>query len=186
MTFVEKLTESPVIAAVRDARQIPGAAGSPAYAVFLLQGQLYTLADHVHALTKANKTVFVHIDLIDGLKSDGAGLEYLKKTTGAHGIISTRAQIIKQARNLGMYTILRTFALDSRSLRAAHKSAQESAPHAVEVLPGCSSTVIRRIREYVDAPLIAGGLIHTKKDIMDVLSAGAIAVSVSDEALWEA
>ena len=55
----------------------------------------------------------VHVDLISGLSPKEVSVEYLKEHTEADGIISTKPSLIKKAKELGMYTILRYFLLDS-------------------------------------------------------------------------
>ena len=53
-------------------------------------------------------------------------------------------------------------------------------------MPGIMPKILKEIRGYTDIPLIAGGLISDKKDIMAALSAGADAISTTNEALWMA
>ena len=44
--------------------------------------------------------------------------------------------------------------------------------------------VLKEIRGYTDIPIIAGGLISDKKDIMAAFAAGADAISTTKEDLW--
>jgi len=44
--------------------------------------------------------------------------------------------------------------------------------------------VVKRLGEEVRLPLVVGGLVADKEDVMAALSAGALAVSTTDEALW--
>lgn len=46
--------------------------------------------------------------------------------------------------------------------------------------------VLRRICASISTPVIAGGLLSQKKDVLAALDAGAVAVSTTDEALWRA
>ena len=55
----------------------------------------------------------VHIDLINGLSSKEITVDFIKKYTNADGIISTKPTLIKRARELSLYTILRLFVIDS-------------------------------------------------------------------------
>jgi len=43
---------------------------------------------------------------------------------------------------------------------------------------------VRQLCEALDKPVIAGGMITEKSEIIAALDAGALAVSVSDERLW--
>ena len=55
----------------------------------------------------------------------------------------------------------------------------------MEILPGIIPTIIREITEKTDIPLIAGGLIRSKQDVIQALQAGAIAVSTSCQEVWK-
>ena len=60
------------------------------------------------------------------------------------------------------------------------------APYGVvEILPGIMPKVISRIAAATRIPLICGGLIMDKGDIMEALSAGALAVSSTSESVWQ-
>lgn len=178
------LEESPIIAAVRDIKNIEAAIQSNVSVIFMLCGSILNIADYIEKIRDKGKNVFVHIDLIEGLGKDSAGVQFIKKS-GAHGIITTRPSLVKDARNCGIYAIQRLFMLDSRSLETGIKNIIEDKPDAVEIMPGIASKVIRNIHVRVDIPVIAGGLILEKDDIIDALSRGAMAVSTSDISLWE-
>jgi len=45
--------------------------------------------------------------------------------------------------------------------------------------------VIREITEKTTIPLIAGGLIRSKQDVIQALQAGVIAVSTTCRAVWQ-
>ena len=61
---------------------------------------------------------------------------------------------------------------------------QESAD-LVEVLPGLMPKIIRRLCQSTGKPIIAGGLISDKEDVTGALSAGAVAVSSTNPAVWD-
>ena len=44
--------------------------------------------------------------------------------------------------------------------------------------------VLRRLSRELPVPLIAGGLLSDKADVLASLGAGALCVSASDESLW--
>ena len=103
----------------------------------------------------------------------------------ADGIISTRPSFIRRGRELGLFTILRIFVFDSLSLENVRPAAAAAQPDMVEILPGIMPKVISRIAAATRIPLICGGLIMDKNDIMEALSAGALAVSSTKApALW--
>jgi glycerol uptake operon antiterminator len=51
-------------------------------------------------------------------------------------------------------------------------------------MPGIASKIINIIQNKVKAPIIAGGLINNKKDVIEALSSGAVAISTSSSELW--
>ena len=55
---------------------------------------------------------------------------------------------------------------------------------AVEILPGVMPKVIRKIAATTDKPIIAGGLISDKEDVINALAAGAVSVSSTQRAIW--
>jgi glycerol uptake operon antiterminator len=54
----------------------------------------------------------------------------------------------------------------------------------VELMPGVIPDVIRRFSEAVNIPVIAGGLVTERRQVIDALSAGAIGVSTGSAPLW--
>ena len=58
-------------------------------------------------------------------------------------------------------------------------------PDFIEILPGVMPKIIARICRETQIPVIAGGLISDKEDILAALSAGARAISTTNPAVWE-
>lgn len=57
-------------------------------------------------------------------------------------------------------------------------------PDAVEILPGLMPKIIKKLCSTVNVPIIAGGLISDKEDVMNALTAGAVAISVTNQRVW--
>jgi glycerol uptake operon antiterminator len=55
----------------------------------------------------------------------------------------------------------------------------------VEIMPGIIPQVIRDFTKNVTTPVIAGGMIATKEDVMAALRAGAICASTGKSPLWD-
>ena len=104
---------------------------------------------------------------------------------GADGIISTRPHLIRRGRELGMLTVLRVFAIDSKAVGNLQKETEMVTPDVIEILPGTLPKVIERLSKKLPIPLIAGGLMTDKGDILSALQAGALCVSTSEQSLWE-
>jgi len=64
------------------------------------------------------------------------------------------------------------------------KIAQTVKPDLIEVMPGVMPGVIGRITRQVSIPVIAGGLIDSKQDIIEILKSGALGASTGKAELW--
>lgn len=184
MNIREKLIENPIIAAVRNEKNLENAILSKALIVFVLYGNIMSIESICNRLKAADKIVFVHLDLIEGLKADISGIEFIKEHAVPNGIITTKGANIRHANQLGLYTIQRIFIIDSQSLKTGIKNIQDTCPNAVEVMPGIASKIIHNLEKEISIPIIAGGLITEKSDVFDSLSAGALAISTTAEQLW--
>ena len=67
MEMLETLRNSPIIAAVKDREGMRKALTCDSEVFFILFGTVCDIGDIVREVKEANKLVFVHIDLIDGL-----------------------------------------------------------------------------------------------------------------------
>ena len=182
--LIQELTIRPVIAAVRDEADALQAAESPVAAVFLLSGSILTLPEITGILHRADKLVFMHMDLCDGLGRDAAAVQWCARNLSLDGMISTRWQLLKAAGEMGLLTIQRMFLMDSASLGNGMKLMKGNPPDLVELLPGLVPKAIRQVRERLDIPVIAGGMVTEADEVEHALSAGALAVSTSDKILW--
>ena len=70
------------------------------------------------------------------------------------------------------------------ALETGIRSIRTIRPDAVEILPGVIPKIIKEIVEETNIPIIAGGLIRDKEDVINGLNAGAIAISTSREEVW--
>ena len=69
-------------------------------------------------------------------------------------------------------------------METAIESIRACDPSMVELMPGVVPKVIRRFCEEIRQPVIAGGLIETREEAIQALSAGAAAISTAKPALW--
>ena len=168
MNMMELLETSPVIAAVKSEDGLKAALESDCQVIFLLFGSICDVDQLVDRIKKKDKTAVVHVDFIAGLNTKEVAVEFIRKNTHADGIISTKAPLVKHARELGLLSIQRTFVVDSIALS----------------MPGVMPKILKVIREYTNMPLIAGGLLSDKKDVMAAFAAGADAVSTTRQELW--
>ena len=176
---------NPVIAAVKDMEGLDACCKRDEIkVVFILFGDICNISAIVKQIKESDKVAMVHIDLITGLSSKEVAVDFIRNNTSADGIISTKPALIKRARELSLYTTLRVFVLDSMAFENIEKQMSVARPDIIEILPGLMPKVIRRVCRLVKVPVIAGGLISDKEDVMAALSAGAISVSTTNPKVW--
>ena len=183
--LLELLADGPVIASVKDEKGLELALKSDVAVIFLLFGDVLTIGDMARRAHRAGKVVFAHLDLIEGLAPREISVEYLARNTEVDGIISTRGQLTRRAKELGLVAVQRFFLLDSMAIRNIEKHLAPEYSDLIEVLPGLMPKIIRRVCRTADKPVIAGGLITDKEDVTGALSAGAVAVSTTNPGVWE-
>lgn len=184
-SIIECLEDNPIIAALPHIELLQQVLHSNVKVVFLLSGSILTLQDIVDELRRKGKKVFVHVDLIDGLGKDLAAVDYLRYRIQADGILSTKNNLLKYGKEIGLVAVQRLFLVDSRSFESGIKMVQSYDPDFVEVMPGIVPKAIADLKHKIPQPVIAGGMITSKQDIIQALGAGAVAVSTSKAELWE-
>ncbi|MDO5411280.1 MAG: glycerol-3-phosphate responsive antiterminator [Lachnospiraceae bacterium] len=184
--FYDMVEANPVIAAVKNKEGLEACCKlEDIKVIFILYGSICNIGEIVKKIKEADKVAMVHIDLISGLAGKEIGVNFIRQNTQADGIITTKPPLIKRAKELEMYTILRVFLLDSMAYQNIQKEIAMVSPDIIEVLPGLMPKVIRRITDSVKIPVIAGGLISEKEDVVAALGAGAISVSTTNPSVWE-
>ncbi|MGI6403765.1 MAG: glycerol-3-phosphate responsive antiterminator [Oscillospiraceae bacterium] len=178
------LNDIPVIAAVKEDASLQKALESESMIIFLLFGTASTIEGIVNRVKDAGKHAFVHIDLVEGLSSKDGAIDFIRQYTKADGIISTKASQIKYARKQGLATIQRVFAIDSKAIDNIGNQVALSDVDMIEVMPGIMPKVLKIIMEKTQVPVIAGGLIRDKEDVISALSAGVVAISTTKEDIW--
>ena len=182
--LIDEFICNPVIAAVRDDRQLEQAIASKAGTIFLLSGSINSMAQACSKIRLAGRICFVHADLIEGLRPDQQGMHFIAGHIQPTGIITTKPACVKWARALGLSTVQRIFMLDSTAVQDGLRNIQSCQPDLVEIMPGVSEKAIRLACEHFNRPLIAGGLISNPEEVRAALAAGALAVSTSEVSLW--
>ena len=178
------LEDCPVIAAVKDETGLKECLYSESQIIFLLFGDICSVGRYVEIAKSAGKMVFVHMDLINGLGNKEVAVDFIREHTGVDGIISTKPQLVKRAKELGRFGILRIFVIDSMAFGNIEKQCASLVPDAVEILLGLMPKIIKKLCSTVNVPIIAGGLISDKEDVMNALNAGAVAISVTNQRVW--
>ena len=89
--LMDAIQETPVIAAVKDDAGLCNAlTNENIRVVFVLYGDICNIASIVRRIHEAGRFAAVHVDLIAGLAGKEVAVDFIRNTTEADGIISTR------------------------------------------------------------------------------------------------
>jgi glycerol uptake operon antiterminator len=183
--FIENVRKNPIIASLKDYEDLDLLLHSNVRIVFFLKGTILDLQEPIRRVQETGKLVFVHFDLINGFSKDTTGLDFFIRMMKPDGIISTKSNLIKFAtREQKIYAIQRMFILDSLNLESGIKSLKVNKPDAVEILPGIIPRIAKSIAQQTSIPVITGGLIKEKEDIIKSLEAEACGISTSYVKFW--
>ncbi|MEW6623768.1 MAG: glycerol-3-phosphate responsive antiterminator [Bacillota bacterium] len=182
--FFNHIQDNPIIAAVNKLDKVETAIKSPCKIIFLLIGDIYNLKPIVEKVKAQGKFIYIHFDLIVGFSKDQVALKYMNDIIKPDGIITTKSNIVKKAKELDIFVIQRIFVLDSLSLESGLKTVNSIYPNAIEVLPGTIVKTLKNITGQTKIPVIASGLIKDKEDIIASIKAGVVGISSSKEEIW--
>ncbi|HLS09858.1 glycerol-3-phosphate responsive antiterminator [Lentibacillus sp.] len=184
MENIVDMINSQVISSVKQADDIDKAIDSNTNVTFLLTGDLSSSKVYIDRLKEAGKITFVHIDFIDGLSNTPSAIKYIAEQWQPQGIITTKSSLINYAKDKGLMTIQRIFLIDRNAVKRGIDIAHSCKPHAIEVLPGLMPNIIDELTKLTHLPIIAGGLVNSKQQILAGLKAGALAISAGSPELW--
>ncbi len=180
----ERIASCPVIAAVQSEEDLAAALTTECEVVFFLFGNILNISKLVQQVKANGKAALVHADLVEGLGTREIAVDALKALCEPDGIISTRPALVRRARHLGLVTVQRAFILDSLSITSLAGQLSVGKPDFIEILPGIMPRVITEVCQRYSTPVIAGGLIKYKEDVLAAIRAGAAAVSTTCHAVW--
>lgn len=173
-----------ILPALRDMRDLEKFVTGPFKIGVLLEVHVARLDVVFRLLAAHDKLVFVHLDLIQGLKADEYATEYICQTYRPYGVISTKASVILKAKQKQVKTVQRLFLIDSSSLDRSYRLIKRTQPDYIEVLPGLVPKYIQSVKAETGIPVFAGGLISSQEEVEAALEAGATVVTTSDQTLW--
>lgn len=106
--FYDAVEANPVIAAVKHDDGLQAAVEmEEIQVIFVLYGDICTIPEIVDRIKDSGKKALVHIDLIAGLSTKEISVEFIRRQTKADGIITTKPALVRRAKELGLFTVLR-------------------------------------------------------------------------------
>ncbi|AXC52209.1 glycerol uptake operon antiterminator GlpP [Bacillus subtilis] len=175
----------PILPAIRNMKQFDEFLSSSFSYGVILDIHLGQLKGVIKEAQKHGKNMMVHVDLIQGIKHDEYGAEFICQDIKPAGIISTRSNVIAKAKQKKIYAIQRLFLLDTSAMEKSMEFIGKHKPDFIEVLPGIVPSLIQEIKEKTGIPIFAGGFIRKEEDVEQALKAGAVAVTTSNTKLWK-
>ena len=183
--FYDAVGNNPIIAAVKNMEDIEvSCAIEEIQVIFILFGDVCSIDRIVKRVKDAGKVAMVHVDLISGLSTREVAVDFIHTNTMADGIITTKPSLIRRARELSMFTVLRFFLLDSMAFENICQQQYSVKPDFIEVLPGVMPGIIKKLCHLVKIKIIAGGLISDRESVVAALDAGAMGVSSTSHQVW--
>ncbi len=187
--FVTCIEESPIIAAVNSDRSLQMCLDTDVSVVFILYGDIVTIPGIVKKIKDSGRVAMVHMDLVEGLATKNISVDFIKECTEADGIITTKSGLIPRAKELGLSTVLRHFILDSMAIKNVEKQEKipgYQQPDVIEILPGVlAPKLMKQICRTSRLPVIAGGLIKDREDVINALNNGCSAISTTCGDVWK-
>lgn len=177
--------QMPIVPAIRKPEHLDAALAAHGSVIFFLNGNPENCDSMLERTNAAGKVPIVNLDLMDGFARDKYAVNYLKRA-GAGGIISTHVDTLRHARSLGLYTVQRTFLVDSGAMDTITAQLKNSPVDALEVLPALVAfKLLDRVRATSpETVVMGGGLITTMKEVEDLLAQGLGAVSIGNPQMW--
>lgn len=177
------LARHPVIMAIYGIEQLSQALNSIAPVCILANIDLLKLQPVIDLLNAAGKKVIVNIDSCRGLSQDKGGVEYVAEA-GAIGLLSTRVAVVQSAKKYGLIKMQKVFVTDRSTWLRSLDALQHSEPDYVQLMPATMLAFLSCEDRRQLPPVIASGFVSKPEYIHTALSQGAVAVSTSDNHLW--
>ena len=79
---------------------------------------------------------------------------------------------------------MRLFLIDSMAYENIDRQVKNAKPDVIEVLPALMPKIVSKVCRLSPIPVIAGGLVSDKEDIMSILDTGVVSISSTNEKVW--
>lgn len=183
LSLQSRLRRHPVMAALYGTTHLPVFLDSAAEVGILAHVELRELQAVMTTLHSAGKFILLNVDTCEGLAHDKAAIDYLAGI-GVAGLVSTRVATLLRASRAGMITMQKVFVTDRTTWPRSLKALEQSAPNLVQLMPAPMLPRLGAADRELLPPIVAAGFVCNEKDARAALAAGAIALSTSEQRLW--
>lgn len=182
--IIDLLEDYPVIPLIRNIELLDVALESPSKIIFWAVQSVFGIADKVEKCHKKNKFIFLYIDDIPEAYIGTEGLVYIKNHVCPDGILTETKELMRNCKSLGLFTIFR-YEITSEMIEYSQWSDMECVcPDILEIIPGRYGHILYDISKKMTIPIISGGNIKNKGDVLYCLRNGALGVSTTKVSLW--
>lgn len=177
--------KQPILPAVKQLKDFEKLLNSSYEYMVMLDVHVSQLRDVFQLARQHKKQLLLHVDLIRGLQSDIYGTQFLCQEFRPFGLLSTKSNVIIEAKARGIMAIQRVFLIDNNALTTSAALLAKTKPDYIEVLPAAMLNNIKEeIDKHIHIPIWAGGFVQTVQDVETALNSGALVVTTSNKELW--
>ncbi len=172
----ESLRTYPIIAEVNSKKDFDLALKSTCQNIFLMQSNIFTIKDLSIKAKNKQKNLYIFVDTIEGYMKNSWGLEFILKNISLDGIISSNKAILRQSKDMGVFSLGYYPIYNSISVKKALEDIREIRPHGLILLPGILTDMIRYFSLETGLPVVSCGLIKSSLEVKKSLDAGAVGI----------
>ncbi len=171
------------MAAVYGTQHLPAFLASAAEVGIVANVELRELQALSTRVRDAGKFLMLNVDTCEGLAQDKAAIDYLV-ALGVPSLVSTRVATLLRASRAGMITMQKVFVTDRTTWPRSLKALEQSEPNLVQLMPAPMLTQLKPADRAVLPPIVASGFVCNTDDARAALAGGAVALSTSEQAMW--
>jgi len=154
-------------------------------AMLLHHCNLFEFSALLERASRSGYATYINMDHIDGIYADTAGFRYLAEHLHIKGVVSSHPKALATAKQAGLETIQRIFAVDSTGLLMALESVDTDNVDMLDFSPArVVPYIMPRLQSCLPLPYMASGLLHTADQLQSVLRSGVRAVAVNHLDRW--
>ncbi len=156
---------------------------SPWPIVHVAGGRLRMIEEFAKPLIAAQKTLWVHPDMIAGLAKDPEGLDVINELLMPDAIVTSNLALVHMVKKLQKKLVFRVFVHDTQSLESSLTVIDRLKPNIVCCLPAIVFPFIRSELVARNIQIVAAGLVRTA-DTRDRLIELGASVELGNVHLW--